>query len=130
MDFGTGTGVLAILAEKLGAHRILAIDNDDWSIANTRENLEKNNCSKVDLQKADKATTGSVYDIILANINKNVILDNISLLTDQMTKKGILLLSGLLEDDEKDIVKAAEAVQCTFLGKFVHNNWICLKFVR
>lgn len=127
-DFGTGTGILAILAAGLGAHSVIAVDHDDWSIENTRENLQKNCCTVVDTRKADNADTGEQFDIILANINKNVILDNISLLSSQLNKAGILLLSGLLEEDEHDIVQAAKAVHCTLEKKIIQNGWICLKF--
>lgn len=129
-DFGTGTGVLAILAEKLGASTVFAVDNDEWSITNTTENLEKNNCTKVDLQKADDAGTGKKYDIILANINKNVILDNFSNLSQQLLSDGILLLSGLLTEDEADIVKAAGTFQLKLIRKTERNNWVALKFTR
>ncbi len=127
-DFGTGTGVLAILAEILGAEKITAVDNDDWSIENANENFEKNNCQKIDLQKAEDAGKGNQYDIILANINKNVILDNMSNLSDQLLSNGVLLLSGLLIEDEADIVNAAGKFQLKLVNKTEGNNWIALKF--
>ena len=123
-----GTGVLAILAETLGAEKIAAVDNDDWSIENAKENFEKNNCNKIDLQKAEDAGTGKQYDIILANINKNVILDNMSNLSQQLLSHGVLLLSGLLVEDETDIVKAAEKFKLKLARKTERNNWIALKF--
>ena len=129
-DFGTGTGILAILAEKLGAAKILAIDYDEWSIANTAENLERNNCTKSTLQKADNAEGEEQFDIILANINKNVILDNFSTLVKQVAAGGTLLLSGLLIDDENDILSQASKFPLVFYGKVTRNNWICLRFNR
>jgi len=114
-DFGTGTGVLAILI-------------DDWSMENANENFEKNNCTKIDLQKTDDAGSGKQYDIILANINKNVILENMSNLSEQLLFDGILLLSGLLVEDETDIVKAAGKFQLKLVTKTERNNWIALKF--
>ena len=77
-DFGTGTGVLAILAEKLGAASVFAIDNDEWSIENAKENIAYNDCSKILIQKAETIPAEKQYDIILANINLNVILANLS----------------------------------------------------
>jgi ribosomal protein L11 methyltransferase len=127
-DFGTGTGILAILAERLGAKKIIAVDNDDWSIANTAENLERNNCSKVELKKADKVTADERFDIILANINKNVILDNFSSLVKQLSSKGILLLSGLLTEDEADILAEAGKFPLIFSVKSASNNWVALRF--
>jgi len=127
-DFGTGTGVLAILAEKLGAAYVLAIDNDEWSISNATENCQRNECGHIQLQQADTAATGESYDIILANINKNVILDNLVSLTSQLKKEGVLLLSGLLSEDEADIRTAMEPYPLTIGKKLEKNNWICLRF--
>lgn len=127
-DFGTGTGVLAILAEKMGASHIVAMDNDDWSIDNTKENLLRNGCSMVAVEKANAVITGSMYDIILANINKNVILDNLAALVTILRPGGILLLSGLLEEDEADIRAAAGNFTLVAGRKTTKNNWISLRF--
>ena len=72
IDFGTGTGVLAILAEKLTAASVIAIDNDDWSIENAGENIAKNHCNRISLVKADTIPAGQQAGIILANINLNI----------------------------------------------------------
>ncbi|MEO7394261.1 MAG: 50S ribosomal protein L11 methyltransferase [Chitinophagaceae bacterium] len=127
-DFGTGTGILAILAERLGAVSILAVDNDDWSIANAAENFERNHCIKVKLEKADSIMNSKHYDIILANINKNIILDNLSSLIETLTPTGTLLLSGLLIEDEADIVVAAAIFSLTMCKKTSKDNWICIRF--
>jgi ribosomal protein L11 methyltransferase len=129
-DFGTGTGVLAILAEKLGASKILAIDNDDWSIENAAENAERNSCTKIVLQKAFDASGAERYDVILANINKNVILDNLKFLSTQLVPGGILLLSGLLIADEADIKDAASVFQLIHQQTEVRNGWICMQFIK
>lgn len=129
-DFGTGTGILSILAEKLGAKAIIAVDNDDWSIANTKENCAGNNCSRIEIQKADAVLSGQLFDIILANINKNVILGNISALAGQLSAGGTLLLSGLLEEDEVDIRNAASSFPLVFNVKQSRNNWIAIRFDR
>jgi ribosomal protein L11 methyltransferase len=127
-DFGTGTGVLAILAEKLGARKIVAVDNDEWSIENAAENFKRNGCSKFELRKADDAAGEEQYDIILANINKNVILDNFSALAKQLASSGILLLSGLLQTDETDILAEASKFSLKFGKITANNNWISLSF--
>lgn len=129
-DFGTGTGVLAILAEKLEAKKILAVDNDDWSIENAAENFSRNSCVAIELKKADTGAAGESFDIILANINKNVILDNIAVLAGQLVPRGILLFSGLLKEDEADIVSSAERQVLVFAGRAEKDNWLCLRFIR
>lgn len=127
-DFGTGTGVLAILAEKLGAGRVVAIDYDDWSIENAGENSSRNGCHRIELKKGDTAGMGESFDVILANINKNVILDNLEALSSQLAPGGILVFSGLLVDDEKDIVAAAAKYTLHLGKKTERNKWISLRF--
>lgn len=126
VDFGTGTGVLAILAEKMGAAEITGIDYDDWSIENATENCQHNQCSRIRLHQSDNAAGIEKADIILANINKNVILDNLAHLKNALNDGGVLLLSGLLITDEEDIVNAAKPLSLRLTGKEVKNNWICL----
>ncbi len=128
LDFGTGTGILAILAEKSGAKKIHAIDNDDWSIANAEENFKKNNCKKIVLRKASDASSEIKFDIILANINKNVILENFENLGQLLKPNGVILLSGLLTSDKEEIFTAAKRSGFTLKKELDRNNWICLKF--
>ncbi|TDH21602.1 50S ribosomal protein L11 methyltransferase [Segetibacter sp. 3557_3] len=125
-DFGTGTGILAILAEKMGAGPIYAIDEDDWSIENARENFARNDCNKISLVKSDAFRTEETFDIILANINRNVILDNLTPLTRALKKDGSLLLSGLLQQDEADIKQACEQRDLVVEKVLYRNNWISL----
>ncbi len=127
-DFGTGTGILAILAEKLGAAKVFAVDYDEWSIENAAENLASNNCSKFELKKANNAIGDKQYDIILANINKNVILDNFSSLVKQLAPNGILLLSGLLETDQTDIVTEAGKYPLILNDKIALTKWMAIRF--
>jgi ribosomal protein L11 methyltransferase len=127
-DFGTGTGVLAILAEKLGARKVWAIDYDDWSITNAIENTERNNCSRIILEKKDTFSPTGTFDVILANINKTVIIDNAKGLSAALEANSFLLLSGLLREDEGDILKVFEAHGLKHLSTVEKNNWICLLF--
>ncbi|MDF2388038.1 50S ribosomal protein L11 methyltransferase [Nostoc ellipsosporum NOK] len=127
-DFGTGTGVLAILAHRLGAASVRAIDNDPWSIDNTRENMETNNAEAIILERADDAGEGYHYDVILANINRNVLLDNMHRLSAQLNPGGTLLLSGLLEEDETVIVDSAAKNGLGQPQRFQRGNWICIRF--
>ncbi|OLY92545.1 [LSU ribosomal protein L11P]-lysine N-methyltransferase [Cnuella takakiae] len=124
-DFGTGTGILAILAEKLGAANIDAIDNDEWSIENGIENAERNNCSRINLY-LDSSVPGKQYDIILANINRNVILMHLEHLVKAVVPQGLILFSGLLTTDEEVIVKACETHGLKLIKQQSRNNWISL----
>ena len=128
LDFGTGTGILAILAEKSGAKKIIAIDNDDWSIGNAAESFIKNNCTKIVLRKASDVASEMKFDIILANINKNVILESFVSLVDQLNKNGQILLSGLLQSDKDEILSIATEVHLKFEKELIRNNWIALQF--
>jgi ribosomal protein L11 methyltransferase len=127
LDFGTGTGILAILAEKSGAEEIIAIDNDERSIENAEENLQRNQCKKIHLIKAGSAKMDGQFDIILANIIKNIVLTNFPDFSKQLVPNGILLLSGLLKDDEKEILQAATINKMSKKRKIEEQNWICLE---
>lgn len=127
LDFGAGTGILAILAEKLGAGEITAIDHDDWSISNAAENIEKNQCRKIELRKADSLPERQQYDIILANINKNVIAGNFASFAANLIPGGVLLLSGLLADDEEEIKRLAASFNMILSAKKEQSQWICLR---
>lgn len=128
-DFGTGTGILAILAEKLGAENVFAVDNDEWCIDNASENIERNNCKKINLKQDDKVEVDAkLYDIVLANINKNIILNNMNSLILSLRKDGILLLSGLLIEDEADILHVAKKYNIIHRATKTKDKWICLLF--
>ena len=102
-DFGTGTGILAILAKKLGAEKVLAIDNDPWSIHNALENCNANQCSSIQLIQADQPPATERFDIILANINAFILKEQLPTLAAMLAPGGQLLLSGLLEEDQQEI---------------------------
>lgn len=130
IDFGTGTGILAILAEKMGASKIHALDIDDWSIENTLENLERNGCSRVICTKTATIRSADRSDIVLANINKQVILEQIAAMADLLVPGGTLLLSGLLEADEAAIRESALALPLEWVQTTVRDKWISLRFRR
>ncbi len=127
-DFGTGTGILAILAEKLGSKNILGIDYDDWCIENATENLAANNCQFIKIQKADTAKLNEKFDVVIANINKNIILDNIAFLAEDVALNGQILLSGLLAEDEIDILVATEKFNWRHITTVSKGMWIALHF--
>jgi ribosomal protein L11 methyltransferase len=129
LDFGTGTGILAILAEKLGAAKVLALDHNEWSIANALENLSQNHCSLVRLKEADSAWVEGQFDIILANINEHVILDNFGAFTSQLSAGGVLVISGLMIHNEEDILEKAIKSGFRLLHRLEHHNWLSLKLL-
>ena len=127
-DFGTGTGILAILAEKLGASTVYAIDNDEWSIENAKENAQNNNCHSLIFDLIDDPSGSESFDIILANINKNVIITYISVLSNRLSRNGQLLLSGLLKEDEQDVLQIAKQLPIKHIVTTNENKWICIQF--
>jgi ribosomal protein L11 methyltransferase len=127
-DFGTGTGLLAILAHKLGAGDILAVDNDDWCIENASENIVVNNTQSIEIQKVDNAKLNKKFNIIIANINKNIILDNLAFLAEATVPGGVVLLSGLLVEDEPEIEAACAALGWKHQETRTRNNWIALHY--
>lgn len=126
LDFGTGTGVLAILAEKEGALEIDAIDNDEWSISNAQENILANTCTRIHLKQASGIEAGNLYDVILANINKHVILANMSEVKQHLKKDGVVVFSGLLSGDELAISEAGADHGLVIVNLELKQSWIAL----
>jgi ribosomal protein L11 methyltransferase len=109
LDIGCGTGILAIMACKRGAARADAFDTDEWAVENSRENFELNNCRQATVQQGTvrEVKLAPGYDILLANINRNVLLDEMPVYASLLTSGGFLLLSGFYEKDIADIEKMA-----------------------
>lgn len=129
-DFGTGTGVLAILAERMGASIIEAIDIDDWSIENGKENLLQNQSEKIILYKSEEITSSKKFDVILANINRNTILQHLGAMQAHLLPGGVIVLSGLLTGDEEAVsIKAADC-NLKLSSREERQSWICLQFVN
>jgi ribosomal protein L11 methyltransferase len=126
-DFGTGTGILAILASKLRAASITAIDVDEWSITNAKENFQKNDVTEISLYHSS-VIPQETFDVILANINRNVLIEYSSTLVNTLSEKGILLISGLLKEDEKIIVESFSALQLKYTKQ--KGNWMAFLFHR
>ncbi|UYQ91562.1 50S ribosomal protein L11 methyltransferase [Chitinophaga horti] len=128
-DFGTGTGILAILAEKLGAVKADAIDIDEWAVNNSIENVAANESTKVAVWQADslEAINGP-YDIVLANINRNILLRFMQDMRRLLPQDGILLLSGFLTEDEAVITKSALDNGFEFERKAQIENWLAMQF--
>ncbi len=128
IDFGTGTGLLAILAEKMGASSIEAIDNDDWSINNAIENIEANHCSSIKIIKADICHSESIAkaDIILANINLNIILANLDNIINCGKSGTTVLFSGILVEDEEQICLSLTYKKLNIRSVSSKNNWLLI----
>jgi ribosomal protein L11 methyltransferase len=127
-DFGTGTGILAILAEKLGAKEILAVDNDDWCIENANENLEANESHRIQVEKVVSAFQSRTFDIILANVNRHIIEANMEELTKVSKIDSQLVLSGLLIEDQLDMINLVTQNGWSFLNIKQKEGWISLLF--
>lgn len=131
LDMGCGTGVLAIFASLLGAKEITAIDIDEWAYTNTLENIDKNSCSNIKVFQGDASLlTDQAFDIIIANINRNILMDDIKSYAKVLKTKGILLLSGLYDKDLPMIKEEAEYNKLDYISFQEKRNWIAAKFIK
>jgi ribosomal protein L11 methyltransferase len=131
LDMGCGTAILAILAEMKGAKPIDAIDIDNWCYLNSIENAERNNCTEITVYEGDAALLkGKKYDLIIANINRNILLNDMQQYVDCLNKNGILLLSGFYTEDIPAIDASCTEQGLTYVKKFERNNWTSLKYVN
>lgn len=131
LDMGAGTGVLAILAEKLGAQEIVAIEIEQWSAENILENVALNGSTKVKaIHGGAEAIGAQPYDMILANINKNVLLAQMALYASALVPNGLLLLSGFFTTDTPDLIAAATALGLKHQQTLDRENWAVLQFIK
>ena len=128
-DFGCGTAVLAILAEKLGAAAVLAVDNDDWCIENSIENVDANNCTKITVQKADAPVTAQ-FDVILANINRHILLQYMQTMAATLCTNGYIIISGFYKEENQLLIDAAAAQQLQLVASSDRTNWSALLFQK
>lgn len=128
MDAGCGTAVLAIMASKLGAKKIEAFDIDEWSVINGKENAEVNNCGNINIRqgKISDLTFEDDFDIILANINKNILLQEMHQYAAYLKPGGLLLLSGFYDQDIPDLLKAANQYSLTQVKSHEREKWVSL----
>jgi ribosomal protein L11 methyltransferase len=130
LDVGCGTVILAIFARKLGAADVVALDNDEWSFRNSLENIRRNNTDMIRVVLGDvKSIDNTGYDIVLANINRNVLLDNLPDYT-KLISNGELFLSGFYKEDIPVIIDKAEKNCFKFLTMKSKNSWVALKFSK
>jgi ribosomal protein L11 methyltransferase len=131
LDMGCGTAILAILAEMKGAQPIDAIDIDNWCYLNSIENADRNNCKHISVYEGDAALLkGKTYDIIIANINRNILLNDMKQYVDCLNANGTLFLSGFYTEDIPVIDTSCTENGLTYVKKFERNNWVALKYVK
>lgn len=128
LDFGTGTGILAVLAEMLGAASVLGIDNDAWSYENALENCERNHTKAVQVRQAvlEDLDAALHYDIILANINRHILLQYMERMAALLQGDQLLLLSGILTEDVAMIRESATANGFSYIKHMTDRNWVCM----
>jgi ribosomal protein L11 methyltransferase len=128
MDAGCGTAILSVMASKLGAKQVDAFDIDEWSVVNGNENAEVNGCTNIAIRqgKISDLNFETDFDIILANINKNILLDEMHQYASYLTHGGLLLLSGFYEHDIPDLLKEAHRYSLHQLSTDTRENWASL----
>lgn len=131
LDMGCGTGILGILASMKGAAKIMAIDIDDWPVEGTSENAELNGIKNLTVQKGDARLLGNeTYDYILANIQRNVLIEDLPVYAKVLNKNGKLFMSGFYSGDTSDIKAKAEEEGLTYEGETIKNNWVAAFFIK
>jgi ribosomal protein L11 methyltransferase len=131
LDMGCGTAILAILAEMKGAQPIDAIDIDNWCYLNSIENAQRNNCTHITVYEGDASLLhGKKYDLIIANINRNILLNDMKQYVNCLSPKGMILFSGFYTEDIPFIDASCVAKGLTFVKKLERNNWVSLKYVN
>jgi ribosomal protein L11 methyltransferase len=128
MDAGCGTAILSIMASKLGASKVEAFDIDEWSVINGEENISVNNCDNITLRqgKITEVNLSGKFDIILANINKNVLLEEIKIYTTYLNPNGLLLLSGFYTHDIQDLLQEATQHKLVEVRRDERETWASL----
>lgn len=131
-DLGTGTGILAILAKKLGAATVDTTDIDDWCIENSRENFALNSCEDISVVQGTVAevTLKRDYDLVIANINRNVLFDEMPAYRELLATKGSLFLSGFYEEDLPAIKTRAAELGLHFVEHRVKDAWVAASFLK
>ena len=132
LDMGSGTGILAILAEKLNCEKAVAIDIDEWAFQNTIDNIELNVCKKIEVLEggAELLTETNKYELVLANINRNILVNDMKHYTSSMKKGGIIYMSGFYTSDVSIIQEEANKQGLTFVNVAEREGWALVQFVK
>ncbi|MDR0815514.1 MAG: 50S ribosomal protein L11 methyltransferase [Bacteroidales bacterium] len=129
LDMGCGTGILAILASVRKAQSVVAIDTDEWAYRNALENCARNGVANVAVLQGDcKLLSGEKFDLILANINRNILLNDMSAYAACLNSGGTLQLSGFYTDDLPDITAEAVKNGLTYIRHIVKKNWVAVQY--
>lgn len=131
LDMGSGTGVLAILAKKLGSAMTVAIDNDEWAYRNALDNIRLNDENEIVVELGDATSLNDrQFDVILANINRNILLRDMKEYVKSLVENGRIFFSGFYEEDLVLITKEAEHLGLKYLNHVTKNNWTAAVFVK
>ncbi|OGS71712.1 MAG: ribosomal protein L11 methyltransferase [Flavobacteria bacterium RIFCSPLOWO2_12_FULL_35_11] len=131
LDMGCGTGILAIFAEMKGAKPIDAIDIDNWCYQNSLENVERNNCKHISVYEGDASLLkDKKYDVIIANINRNILLYDMHVYASCLDENGVILLSGFYKEDIPVIDTEVSKYGLKLDKQIERNNWVALKYVK
>jgi ribosomal protein L11 methyltransferase len=131
LDMGCGTGVLGILASLKNAHAVLGIDVDTWSYENTLENAARNQVSNFDALLGDASNlVGKNFDIVLANINRNILLNDMEIYVNSIKPEGQLLLSGFYNQDLPIIADKAKQLGLDYIKHLKQENWVAVQFIK
>ena len=130
LDMGSGTAVLAILAKKLGAARTVAIDNDEWAYRNAFTNCELNGIEDIVIVLGDASAIQGEYDVVLANINRNILLRDMHCYADAMRPQAHIFFSGFYTEDLESIKAEAERLGLHYCRHLSRNNWVAAEFVK
>lgn len=131
LDCGCGTGILGIVAAKLGASEVVGYDIDEWSVDNAKHNAKLNGINNMEVYFGNASVINhisGVFDIILANINRNILLNDMKTFRSVLNNGGFLILSGFYEEDVPTLLNKAQELGLQEIGKRTDNNWTCLVF--
>ena len=130
LDMGSGTAVLAILAKKLGAARTVAIDNDEWAYRNAFTNIELNGISDIEIVLGDALSIKGSFDVVLANINRNILLRDMHFYVEAMNPNAHIFFSGFYTEDLPSIREEAERLGLRYCRHLSRNNWVAAEFCK
>lgn len=130
LDMGSGTAVLAILAKKLGAAKTVAIDNDEWAYRNAFTNVALNGINDIEIVLGDASAIKGTFDVVLANINRNILLRDMHCYVDAMRPQAHIFFSGFYEEDLQSIKEEATRLGLSYKRHLAKNRWVAAEFVK